>query len=57
LLLEDQAPDRLHLPALVGQVHKTRVYAASDFSVEEWDSEMKRRYLEEYEKDARDSKR
>ena len=55
LLLEDQAPDRLHMPALEGPVHKTRVYSSSDFSVEEWDSEMKRRYLEEFEKEARDS--
>lgn len=56
LFLDDSEPDRMHMPHLVGVVHKTKVYSLADFSEAEWDSEMKRRYLEEYEKDVERTK-
>jgi hypothetical protein len=51
LFLEDSAPDRMHVPMLAGVAHKTQIYSLSDFAEAEWDSEQKRRYLEEYGKD------
>lgn len=51
LFFEDTMPDRAHLPRLAGVVHKTEVYSLAEFSEQEWDSEQKRRYVTEYEKD------
>jgi len=51
LFLEDSAPDRMHMPRLMGVVHKSQVYSVADFADTEWDGEMKRRYLDEYSKD------
>lgn len=51
LFFEDTTPDRAHMPRLAGVVHKTAVYSLSEFSSAEWDSEQKRRYLDEFEKD------
>ncbi len=53
LFFEDTTPDRAHMPRLAGVVHKTAVYSLSEFSSAEWDSEQKRRYLDEFEKDVR----
>ena len=51
LFLDDTTPDRAHMARLSGVVHRTAVYSLSEFSDKEWDSEQKRRYLGEYEKD------
>jgi hypothetical protein len=52
LLLEDAFPDRKTVPTLEGPVHKTRAYAASDFSSDEWQSPVKDRYVAKLKKDA-----
>jgi len=57
LFVEDSAPDRMHLPRLAGVVHTTQVYSLADFSDREWDSEQKRRYLDEYQKDVEQAAR
>lgn len=57
LFLADVSPDRAHMPRLSGSVHKTAVRSLSDFSDREWDSEQKRRYLDEFEKDVQQARR
>lgn len=51
LLQEDAYPDREIVPALVGPVHTTRAYDESRFSEAEWQSEEKKRHLDELTKD------
>ncbi len=51
LLIPDADPDRALMQRLQGKQHVTRSYALSSFSEAEWDSEERRRYLEEYGKD------
>lgn len=51
LLLPDADPDRALLQRLAGKQHVSRSYAMSAFSDAEWDSEERRRYLEEYGRD------
>jgi hypothetical protein len=57
LFFEDATPDRAHLSRLAGAVHKTATYPLSEFSDREWDSEQKRRYLDEFEKDVAEARR
>jgi hypothetical protein len=51
LLIPDADPDRALMQRLQGKQHVTRSYALTSFSEAEWDSEERRRYLEEYGKD------
>jgi hypothetical protein len=51
LLREQGDPDRELVKALYGNVHATQQYTLDRFSEAEWDSEQRRRYLEEYAKD------
>jgi hypothetical protein len=51
LLRPDVEPDRLNLASLGGLFHRTGTYSLSAFSDKEWDSEERRRHLEEFEKD------
>jgi hypothetical protein len=51
LLIPDADPDRALMQRLQGKQHVTRSYALNSFSETEWDSEERRRYLEEYGKD------
>ncbi len=51
LLIPDADPDRALMSRLMGKQHVTRSYALTSFSEAEWDSEERRRYLEEYGKD------
>lgn len=51
LLLPDSDPDRALMQRLAGKQHVSRSYATSAFSDAEWDSEERRRYLEEYGRD------
>jgi hypothetical protein len=51
LLIPDADPDRALMQRLQGKQHTTRSYALTSFSEAEWDSEERRRYLEEYGKD------
>ncbi|TAG79286.1 MAG: hypothetical protein EAZ21_10785 [Betaproteobacteria bacterium] len=51
LLLPDTDPDRALVQRLSGKQHVSRSYALSAFSDAEWDSEERRRYLEEYGRD------
>jgi hypothetical protein len=51
LLIPDADPDRALMQRLQGKQHVTRSYALTAFSDAEWDSEERRRYLEEYGKD------
>lgn len=51
LLKEDTYPDRELVPALVGNVHTTKSYDASQFSTAEWQSEEKKRHVDEFTKD------
>ena len=51
LLLPNQYPDRLLMPRLPGVVHTSGSYSAASFSAEEWQSEERSRYLDEYNRD------
>ncbi len=51
LLLPDQHPDRLLMPRLAGVVHTSGRYAVASFSSDEWTSEERIRYLNEYNND------
>jgi hypothetical protein len=51
LLIPDTDPDRALMPRLPGRQLVTRSYALTLFSEAEWDSEERRRYLEEYGRD------
>jgi hypothetical protein len=57
LLIPDADPDRALMSRLMGKQHVTRSYAPSSFSAAEWDSEERRRYLEEYGKDVESARR
>ena len=50
-LVPDTTPDRALMPRREGRVHVTKTYPSSAFSEAEWDSEERRRYLEEYGRD------
>ncbi|MGZ3457575.1 MAG: choice-of-anchor X domain-containing protein [Archangium sp.] len=52
LLREDTDPDRELVKPLSGYVYTTREYTADSFSPDEWTSEERQRYLDEYSKDA-----
>lgn len=56
LLKEDTDPDRAMMQRLIGTVHVSKKYVANSFSETEWDSEQRRRYLEELAKDVEQSK-
>jgi hypothetical protein len=51
LLIPDADPDRALMQRLQGKQHVTRSYPLTSFSEAEWDSQERRRYLEEYGKD------
>ncbi|MFE8595885.1 choice-of-anchor X domain-containing protein [Archangium violaceum] len=51
LLREQGDPDRELVKGLYGSVHATQPYTLERFSEAEWDSEQRRRYLEEYARD------
>ncbi len=51
LLLEDVDPDRVLMPRISGEAHVTRIHRTDDFSPEEWQSEVKTRYLTEFSED------
>jgi hypothetical protein len=57
LLIPDADPDRALMQRLQGKQHVTRSYALNAFSENEWDSEERRRYLEEYGKDVETARR
>ena len=50
-LVPDATPDRALMPRREGRIHVTKTYPISAFSDVEWDSEERRRYLEEYGRD------
>jgi hypothetical protein len=51
LLIPDADPDRALMPRREGRLHVSRSYPLSAFSETEWDSEERRRYIEEYGRD------
>ena len=51
LLLPNQYPDRLLMPRLAGVVYTSGSYSVASFSAEEWQSEERSRYLDEYNRD------
>lgn len=51
LLIPDADPDRALMARREGKLHTSRNYPLSAFSEAEWDSEERRRYLEEYGRD------
>ena len=51
LLLPDQHPDRVLMPRLSGVVHTSAKYNVANFSSDEWQSDERQRYLDEYSKD------
>jgi hypothetical protein len=51
LLRENAFPDRVMLPRLPGNVHRTQSYVLARFSPESWPSEQRDRYLAELGKD------
>ncbi|HEX8435486.1 hypothetical protein [Archangium sp.] len=55
LLREQGDPDRELVKALTGYVHTTQEYTPDRFSRDEWESEERRRYLEEYAKDVKEA--
>jgi len=57
LLKEDAYPDRELVPALVGNVHTTKSYADSQFSDAEWQSEEKKRHVDEFTKDVAEAEK
>lgn len=52
-LLEDQTPDRELMSTREGVVHVTKKYDPASFSDAEWDSEEKKRYVDELTKDVK----
>ncbi len=56
LLKEDADPDRAMMQRLIGTVHTSKKYPLTSFSDAEWDSEQRKRYLEELAKDVSQSK-
>lgn len=57
LLKEDTDPDRAMMQRLIGAVHVSKKYVANSFSDAQWDSEQRKRYLEELGKDVEESKK
>lgn len=51
LLIPDADPDRALMARREGRLHVSRSYPLSAFSEAEWDSEERRRYIEEYGRD------
>jgi hypothetical protein len=51
LLKEDAFPDRELMATLEGVVHTTGRYGSGDFSADEWQSEQRDRYLDEFQRD------
>jgi hypothetical protein len=51
LLIPDADPDRALMARREGRLHTSRSYPVSAFSEAEWDSEERRRYIEEYGRD------
>ena len=51
LLIPDADPDRALMARRNGRLHVSKTYPLSAFSEAEWDSEERRRYLEEYGRD------
>ena len=51
LLIPDTDPDRALMARREGRLHTSRGYPLTAFSEAEWDSEERRRYLEEYGRD------
>ena len=51
LLIPDADPDRALMARREGKLHTSRSYPLTAFSEAEWDSEERRRYLEEYGRD------
>ncbi len=51
LLIPDADPDRALMARREGRLHVSRSYPLSTFSETEWDSEERRRYIEEYGRD------
>jgi len=56
-LLENASPDRELMAMLPGSAHTTRVYPESAFSDAEWESEERRRHLDELSKDVESARR
>lgn len=56
LLKENADPDRELLPTRAGVVYTTKAYRDQDFSDEEWQSEERNRYLDEFERDVERAK-
>lgn len=55
LLKEDAYPDREIVPSLVGPVYTTKAYDESRFSDAEWQSDDKKRHVDEFTKDVADA--
>jgi hypothetical protein len=55
LLREQGDPDRSLVKALAGYVHATQEYTPDRFSPDEWTSEERQRYLDEYSKDVNEA--
>ncbi|WP_257463467.1 hypothetical protein [Archangium lipolyticum] len=55
LLREQGDPDRSVVKALAGYVHATREYTPDRFSPDEWTSEERQRYLDEYSRDVNEA--
>ncbi len=53
LLKEDVSPDRENLKDTKGVFHTTKAYADGDFSDAEWQSDEKKRTVDEFEKDVK----
>jgi hypothetical protein len=53
LLKENADPDRALMPRLEGPVHASKMYPLESFSDAEWQSEQRRRYLDEFARDLR----
>ena len=51
LLIPDADPDRALMARREGRLHTSRSYPLSAFSETEWDSDERRRYIEEYGRD------
>ncbi|MFY0564813.1 choice-of-anchor X domain-containing protein [Archangium lansingense] len=55
LLREQGDPDRELMKGLYGYVHATQQYTVDRFSPDEWTSEERQRYLDEYAKDVKEA--
>jgi hypothetical protein len=55
LLKEDTYPDREIVQALVGPVYTTKPHDESEFSDAEWQSDDKKRHVDEFTKDVADA--